>query len=148
MAYSTDKCTGGTATATDATNGAAANAFDNTLGTYWGPSGTTGIIRYNFGTGITHCIRRYRVYGAEGYTYMPKDWTFQGSNDGTNFTTLDTQTSQSWASAAWKTYDITNTTAYRYYQLNISANNGGAFIALFEIEMMTILPLGGFFLFM
>ena len=58
----------------------------------------------------------------------PKDWTFEGSNDGTNWTVLDTQTNQSFSDASMngelKRYNFANTTDYRYYRLNVSSNHG------------------------
>ncbi|HEY8932960.1 MAG TPA: hypothetical protein VIM44_06595, partial [Rariglobus sp.] len=52
--------------------------------------------------------------------------TFLGSQDGTKWTTLDSRSNQSFAlRMGMNSYNISNTTAYRYYRLDISANNGG-----------------------
>jgi hypothetical protein len=53
----------------------------------------------------------------------PTAWTFQGTNDATfaTWTTLDTQTAQSFAASQTKTYQFTNTTAYRWYRIHITA---------------------------
>jgi len=59
----------------------------------------------------------------------PKNWTMQGSNDGSTWTTLDTQTNQiSWGSGEARTFTIGSpgTTYYRYFRVNITANNGDA----------------------
>jgi len=57
----------------------------------------------------------------------PKNWQFQGSQNGTAWTTLDTRTNETFASRfLTKQYAITNTTAFAYYRLNITANNGDA----------------------
>jgi hypothetical protein len=57
----------------------------------------------------------------------PKNWQFQGSNDGVTWTTLDTRTNETFASRfLTKTYDFPNGTPYRWYRLNITANNGGS----------------------
>ena len=49
------------------------------------------------------------------------------SQNGTAWTTLDTQTGQVFASRLQSMqYNITNSTAYQYYRLNITANNGGS----------------------
>ena len=52
----------------------------------------------------------------------PAAWLFQGSNDNTNWTTLDSQSGQSFALRQQVNYyNISNTTAYRYYRLYIEA---------------------------
>ncbi|QCR21163.1 fibronectin type III domain-containing protein [Pontibacter sp. SGAir0037] len=55
----------------------------------------------------------------------PRSWNLQGSIDGENWITLDTQSNQSFASRfETKTYPLSTTAAYMYYRLNITANNG------------------------
>ncbi|WDF55828.1 EndoS/ChiA family endoglycosidase [Mucilaginibacter sp. KACC 22063] len=67
----------------------------------------------------------------------PKNWTLQGSNNGTSWTTLDTQTNQSFASRFLKkTYAISNTTSYAYYRLSISAPQSGSVIQFSEWELI------------
>ena len=66
-------------------------------------------------------------------TRVPTSWTFQGSNDGSTWTTLDTQTTQAATFEQWiprQFYCLGNTTAYAYYRLNVSANNGNAYMGL------------------
>jgi hypothetical protein len=56
----------------------------------------------------------------------PRDWTLQGSNNGIDWTTLDTRTTESFASRLLtKTYTFSNTTPYQYYRLNITNNSAG-----------------------
>ena len=58
----------------------------------------------------------------------PKNWTIQASNDGVNWTILDTKTNQSWAERNdTKTYTFNNTNAYFYYKWDISNNNGDVY---------------------
>jgi len=58
-------------------------------------------------------------------TSRPEDWTFEGSNNDIDWTVLDTQTGQSFSGYTTKYYlNIGNTTAYRYYRINISQNGG------------------------
>ena len=68
----------------------------------------------------------------------PKDWTFEGSNNGTNWTVLDTQTNQSFSDASMngelKQYNFINTTEYRYYRLNVSANHGASRFGVQELR--------------
>jgi len=72
-------------------------------------------------------------YSIVGYAFSAdralKDWQLQGSNDGTNYTTIDTQAGQtSWTAGLMRTYTVptANVGQYTYYRLYITANNGHA----------------------
>lgn len=104
-------------------------AMDGNLGTYWEATATSGTLTYDFGSGVTPIAIYYSVTGgnASDLTKAPKTWIFQGSNNGTTWTDLDTQTNvPAFATAEQRYYSFSNTTAYRYYQLNVSANQGNA----------------------
>ena len=119
-------------TATDSGNSIAsnsANGFDQNPGTLWFHQGTTGWLQYDFGAGNAQVIKRYTVTSSSVNIPArdPKNWQFQGSNDGVNWTTLDTQSNQAFAIRMQQnTYNIANTTAYRYHRFNVTANNGDA----------------------
>ncbi len=55
----------------------------------------------------------------------PKDWTVEGSNDGTNWVVLDTQTNYpKFPERKHKiTFLMANRTAYTHYRLNVTANH-------------------------
>ena len=59
-------------------------------------------------------------------------WTFEGSNNGSSWTTLDTQTSfSSWvANVLPVLFTFSNTTAYSYYQINVSVNGGNGYTGI------------------
>lgn len=104
-----------------------ANGFDQNPGSLWFHSGTSGWLQYDFGAGNAQVIKRYTVSSAivNIAARDPKDWQFQGSDDGTTWTTLDSQSGQAFANRMQlNTYNLGNTTAYRYYRLNVTANNG------------------------
>ena len=103
-------------------------AFNGDSGSKWFCyNSTTGWIQYDFGANNAQVVKRYTINSADVVARDPKAWQFQGSQDGSTWTTLDTQSGQSFAvQNAQNTYDIGNTTAYRYYRLNITANNGDA----------------------
>ena len=66
----------------------------------------------------------------------PRDWTMRGSNDGQTWTTLDRQTNQMFTERFQsKDYRLANTTAYRYYRLDITSNNGGPILQLAEVAL-------------
>jgi hypothetical protein len=56
----------------------------------------------------------------------PKDWKLLGSNDGTVWAVLDSQLNQQFSGRRLtRTFPLdTNTTAFQYYRLQITANNG------------------------
>lgn len=66
----------------------------------------------------------------------PKSWTFEGSNDGKDWTILDTQTSETgWSNGEERYYFFTNGEAYKYYKYNCTALNGGTdYLQLWELE--------------
>ena len=117
-------------------------AFDHTNsvggGAAWVAPSATGWLQYQFP--IAHLIRRYAVTSRNSTTYVlpPKTWTFQGSNDGLTWDTLDTQTNiTDWATSpnVRKVFDIANTTAYAYYRIDVTASNGTT-VGVGELEMM------------
>lgn len=55
----------------------------------------------------------------------PKDWVLEGSNDGSNWTELDRQTDHRFTSRFQRiTFNISNTTAYTHYRVNVTMNHG------------------------
>nr|WP_229482148.1 alginate lyase family protein [Massilia sp. JS1662] len=133
--------TGGTPN--DSRNNAAnaGNAFDRNSGSYWFYSGVMGWLQYDLGH--TETVQRYTVISANDKIGRdPKDWQFQGSNDGVNWTTLDTQTGQAFANRfQLNSYTIASPGAYRWYRLNITSNNGDtSFTDLAEIGLFAAKP--------
>jgi hypothetical protein len=134
--------TGGSATdsANNATN--AGYAFDQNSASYWFYGGVTGWLKYDLGH--TETVQRYTVISStESRTGRdPKDWQFQGSNDGVTWTTLDTQSGQVFANRQqMNSYTVATPGAYRYYRLNITSNNGDTgFVALSEIGLYAAKP--------
>ncbi|MDF2538546.1 MAG: type domain protein [Herbinix sp.] len=68
----------------------------------------------------------------------PKAWTLQGSNDGSNFTTIDTQSDQTFSGRGeTNTYAITNPAEkYNYYRLQITGVNGSDRIHLADWSLL------------
>lgn len=68
-----------------------------------------------------------------------KNWTLEGSNDGTNWETLDTRTDQSWTERNQiKEFSVNNEVAYKFYRLLITANNGSNLIQISEWRLFVI----------
>jgi hypothetical protein len=130
--------TGGTAndSANNPTN--AGSAFDRNPATQWFYSGVGGWLQYDLGLGHAQIVPRYTVTSSNDKVPRdPKDWQFQGSSDGSTWTTLDTQSSQTFTDRyQLKAYTVASPASYRYYRLNITANNGdSSFTDLSELGL-------------
>jgi hypothetical protein len=102
----------------------------------WASNGSTGWLAYDFGT--PKVIKKYTLLpNGNPLGQAPKTWTFEGSNDGVNWTILDTQVNiTNWQASTRKSFIIRNSTAYSKYRINISANNGDPYVSIAELEMM------------
>lgn len=67
----------------------------------------------------------------------PKDWILYGSNDGTNWTVLQTVTNSGISSTyTWYDFAITSPdNGYSYFKLDITATSGGNAVRLNELEL-------------
>jgi hypothetical protein len=132
----TNLAQGGTATASVA--GAAGNAFDGDAMTKYYIVGTsTPWIAYQFAGAATKVVTSYSVTSGNDWTDRdPAAWQLQGSNDGMNWTTLDTQIGQYFGNRFQTNYfTFTNATAYSNYRLNVTANDGSPDFQLAEIQL-------------
>jgi fibronectin type 3 domain-containing protein/regulation of enolase protein 1 (concanavalin A-like superfamily) len=130
----------GTSTASfngNSTTEGSAKAFDRDPGSKWfGYNAPTGWLQYDFGVNDAQVVKRYTISSADVAARDPGAWNFLASQDGTNWTTLDSQTNQSFANRMQQnTYNIGNTTAYRYYRLDITTNNGDPGVAVAELGL-------------
>jgi len=59
-----------------------------------------------------------------GLPMMPKNWTFEGSHDGSNWFVLDTRTNEvGWTAAESRTYSFVNNQKYKNYRIRVTSNN-------------------------
>jgi hypothetical protein len=125
------------ASAENAPRETAAQAFDKSLSSKWLMSASTGWLQYKFAPGEERALTRYKMTsGQDGPERDPKDWEFQGSTDGKTWVTLDTQTNQTFTGRnVTNTYSFENKTAYPFYRLNITKNQGNGLTQLAELEM-------------
>jgi len=84
--------------------------------------------------GFPQAVQKYIITGHATPAHSPSDWTFEGSNDDTNWAVLDTQSSITWTTLEVKTFTFTNTTKYRYYRVYITNSSGGTSSGFAEIE--------------
>lgn len=119
----------------------AANAFDGDIAVnsanwraLWG--GGPQWIQKQFDA--TFALHHYAIVGfTTSYnpaTRSPRDWALQGSNDGSNWDTLDTRARRYyWTQAERREFDPANPDAY--YRLLVTANNGDSFLGVCEVEL-------------
>lgn len=108
-------------------------AFDSAAGNgyFIGNTGGVAYISIDLGSGNSRTLKSYSVVG-QAHTgesaRAPKTWTMQGSNNGTTWTTIDTVASETaWTLLEERTYTCDDvSTAYRYFKINVTANNGSA----------------------
>ncbi len=95
---------------------------------YWiGTNHGTDWLKVDFGRGETLTSYAIQVNDIPEPNRAPKNWTFQGSNDDASYTTLGTETNQtSWGSGETRTFTVASPASYRYYKVDITANNGDA----------------------
>jgi predicted alpha-1,2-mannosidase len=124
-----------TASAQNPPNEVAANLKDGSPSTKWLVFDTTGWVTYQLAAPAV--VVRYALTSAnDSPTRDPKDFTLQGSTDGTTWIDLDRQTGQSFSGRfVTNTYSFTNTTAYGWYRLNVTANSGDSLIQLADWDV-------------
>lgn len=106
--------------------------LDANTGTYWTtnavPTGTLTMTMVR-----ARVATQYVIRGRDDILNRnPKNWTFEGSNNGSSWTTLDTQTNITWSAGQTKTFNFSNSTAYLYYRLVVTANNGDTYLSFTE----------------
>jgi len=98
-------------------------AFSGVSGKFWTASaGMPNWLQYQFLAATVVADYAVSAFGA----LYPKIWVFQGSNDGSTWTTLDTQTGIVFAAGSYpatQTYRFPtgNTTAFLYYRIYVTA---------------------------
>jgi hypothetical protein len=119
-------------------------AFDRNTSTTWATNGNNaGWLYYNFPTG--KIIKRYGFFTSGTFARNPKDWTFEGSNNASTWTVLDTQTNFALGVSTFYSFDISaNITSYTYYRINVTAvQTVGNIVQFAELEMSEITNLYG-----
>jgi hypothetical protein len=72
--------------------------------------------------------------GGDDATKRPKSWVIRGSNNDSDWTDLDTVTNKP-ISIYGDVYSIDSPASYQYYQVSITANNGGNKLLLGDIQL-------------
>lgn len=130
----TDRCTGGTPSVHNATNGSAANVFDDDTGTYFeGTPSATGWIKYDFGAGTTWAISKVLYARRTGVANGINAYSIQGSNNDSDWDVLDTGNYTN--TDGDQTATFTNRIPYRYMRIVATSAYDGSFISAREVSM-------------
>jgi|GEM_PF-3326237 len=127
----------------------ASEAFSGNPAYYAFNSGTPGwesnggsapwVLGYQFTSGKV--ILNYSVLAFSAFSFptrCPASWTFEGSNNGTSYTVLDTVNNFTFSSQSiWYEFPFLNSTSYTYYRMNISANAGDQYCGVGGLRMFT-----------
>ena len=120
-------------------------AFDD-LAYTWATGSIDGSysIIYDFGSSFRIIVQKYTILSDIGTIYglwytCPTAWTFDGSQDGITWVTLDTQSGQSPTNRT-EYSGFTNNTLYRYYRIHptafyLSGEMRDPHVLFYEIEM-------------
>jgi fibronectin type 3 domain-containing protein len=105
---------------------------------------SSGWLQVDLGAGNGQIVTRYDLTSANDVPNRdPKNWQLQGSNDAVNWTTLDSRTDETFASRfLTKQYTFTNSTAYRYYKLNILSNLSGSAVDGIQLAEWALISQG------
>ncbi len=117
--------TGGTISAqySDSPENAIAKLTDNSSKTKYLTFHSAGWVQYK--ASQSYVVTKYAITSANDLPAQdPKSWILQASNNGSLWTTIDTQSNQTFATRQLrKEFTFTNTVAYAYYRLNIESKN-------------------------
>lgn len=117
------------------------NIFNHSAAGYEGLISTpAGYIQLDLGSGNTLRAGGYAITGLHSahasLNGNAKSWNLSGSNDGSNWTVLDTQTNQAaWTSLEVRSFPIIAPASYRYYRWNITANYGATYSGAMEVAL-------------
>lgn len=89
-------------------------------------AGATGWVQYQFPSSVV--IDAYMLQAPNDNSQnddMPWQWNIEASNNGSDWTILDTQDGQdTWASNEWRQFAFHNETAFSYYRLSFTQGGG------------------------
>jgi mannosidase alpha-like ER degradation enhancer 2 len=128
---------GGSAAAQYNDMSSASALIDNSFGTAYTTANASAWVQYKTEKPYTYNVTGYALAAADGLaSNNPKDWVFKGSNDNLTWTNLDERTGQSLPAApGLLKFEFPNGKKFRYYRLDISANNGGSALSIGELRI-------------
>ena len=110
-------------------------AIDNSASTKYLSPNSTGWVQYD--AKDAYIVDGYSMTSANDWdTRDPKDWIFEGSNNGSSWTTLHEVNNESFSDRFLKKeYSFSNDNSYRYYRISITDNHGEDIYQFAELEI-------------
>jgi F5/8 type C domain len=114
-------------------------AFDQNTSTKWTSAASVSTSSLEIYTGTSTAFGYTLTGPISGQSSDgPKTWTFQGSNDGSSWTTLDTETNApTWGTAEQRFYTFSSVQTYNYWRIYITANQGGGYTSITEMNLLS-----------
>lgn len=115
-------------------------AFDGNKDTYL----RTSILPYEYmpytlvidlGNGNEEAVIAYDLINSYAAQWSMNTWTFEGSNDNSNWTVLHTVTNKTWQHGIKYFYEFENKIPYRYYRIKCTKINGDNSIVISEANL-------------
>lgn len=94
-------------------------AFDGSTATYYHSQSTTGTRIFHMGAKTASTVTGYSIQVVSNSG--PGTWTFEGSNDDVNWTTLDSQSGITWGATELKSFSFANSTPYKHYRFVVTS---------------------------
>ncbi|GAB3066249.1 GH92 family glycosyl hydrolase [Intrasporangium mesophilum] len=123
------------ASAENAPGEVAANLADANPDSKWLAFASTGWVRYQLGAPAK--VVRYSLTSANDSPERdPKNFTLQGSQDGSSWTDLDTQANIDFSGRfAKRSFDVATPDTFVYYRLNVTAVHSGSIVQLADWDI-------------
>jgi hypothetical protein len=80
----------------------------------------------------------YEIHNTSGTSVgnAPRSFTFEGSNNGSSWYTLDIRSDETnWGTSESRYYTFINSNPYLYYRLNVAVNNGTNYLGIAELAI-------------
>ncbi|WP_411348005.1 hypothetical protein [Paenibacillus sp. WLX2291] len=111
----------------------------------WEPRTSTGWLSYQFPEPVA--ISKYTIKGitprlAENIDRAPKVWNFEAYDEQNNkWIVLDHRENETtWLAGEKREFTFANTEKFSKYRINVTQNNGGIYVSIDELEMMSAVP--------
>lgn len=140
-------CSTGNITAQNSVSSSAPSAVDSVLSTYWqsysaNTTNTTVWLQCDQ-TGIVYAYAFQMTSSSVSTNNFPHSWTLYGSNDGTNWTGLDSRTVSAWSLSEYRSYEVSSFAEYshfRWVMSNFSTNGNLIMLGEVELYLLSVIP--------
>ena len=111
-----------------------AHAFDGNSSTFWLETATNGYAGATINSPVT-VYALTSLHDSSGAVNDPQAWELDGSNDGATWTALGNGTGYFLNSRETRCWLTANTNSFTGCRLQVTANNGGPYLKLFDVTL-------------